>query len=216
MGTQSREGLTMVHILTSVTLVLVSLELSLSAPFLLDLLPNIQIARREGKAAVDSGYGAPESSAYEAPKPSYSTTTTVRPCSYEAPTTTSAPSYGAPEQKKAGFPDILGFIGGILKPKKAPEPNTGYGCLSPPVESGYGAPESDAYEAPQSDAYEAPQSDAYDALQSDAYEAPQSDAYEAPQSGTYEAPQSDAYEAPQSDAYEAPGIASNERSNFPT
>merc|ERR1711976_658480 len=66
----------------------------------------------------------PESSAYEAPKPSYSTTTTVRPCSYEAPTSTSAPSYGAPEQKKAGFPDILGFIGGILKPKKAPEPNT--------------------------------------------------------------------------------------------
>merc|ERR1712029_682439 len=193
MGTQSREGLTMVHILTSVTLVLVSLELSLSAPFLLDLLPNIQIARREGKAAVDSGYGAPESSAYEAPKPSYSTaTTTVRPCSYEAPTTTSAPSYGAPEQKKAGFPDILGFIGGILKPKKAPEPNTRYGCLSPPVDSGYGAPESDAYGAPQSDAYEAPQSDAY------------------------EAPQSDAYEAPKSDSYEAPGIAVNERSNFPS
>merc|ERR1711902_7647 len=192
MGTQSREGLTMVHILTSVTLVLVSLELSLSAPFLLDLLPNIQIARREGKAAVDSGYGAPESSAYEAPKPSYSTTTTVRPCSYEAPTTTSAPSYGAPEQKKAGFPDILGFIGGILKPKKAPEPNTGYGCLSPPVEDSYGAPQSDAYEAPQSDAYEAPQSDAYSA------------------------PQTDAYEAPQSDTYEAPGIAVNERSNVPS
>merc|ERR1711902_422465 len=192
MGTQSREGLTMVHILTSVTLVLVSLELSLSAPFLLDLLPNIQIARREGKAAVDSGYGAPESSAYEAPKPSYSTTTTVRPCSYEAPTTTSAPTYGAPEQKKAGFPDILGFIGGILKPKKAPESNTGYGCLSPPVEDSYGAPQTDAYEAPQSDAYEALQSDAY------------------------EAPQSDAYEAPQSDTYEAPGIAVNERSNVPS
>merc|ERR1712117_740287 len=195
MGTQSREGLTMVHILTSVTLVLVSLELSLSAPFLLDLLPNIQIARREGKAAVDSGYGAPESSAYEAPKPSYSTTTTVRPCSYEAPTTTSAPSYGAPEQKKAAFPDILGFIGGILKPKKAPEPNTRYGCLSPPVEDSYGAPQSDAYEAPQSDAYEAPQSDAN--------EVPQSDAYEAPQSDTYEAP-------------ETPGIAVNERSNVPS
>merc|ERR1712029_456260 len=204
MGTQSREGLTMVHILTSVTLVLVSLELSLSAPFLLDLLPNIQIARREGKAAVDSGYGAPESSAYEAPKPSWSTTTTtVRPCSYEAPTTTSAPSYGAPEQKKAGFPDILGFIGGILKPKKAPEPNTGYGCLSPPVEDSYGAPESDAYEAPQSDAYEAPQSDTYEAPKSDAYEAPQSDAYEAPQSDVYEAP-------------DYSGIAVNERSNAPS
>merc|ERR1739846_164743 len=203
MGTQSREGLTMVHILTSVTLVLVSLELSLSAPFLLDLLPKITIGRREGKAAaVDSGYGAPESSAYEAP--SYSTTTTtVKPCSYEAPTTTSAPSYGAPEQKKAGFPDILGFIGGILKPKKVPEPITGYGCLSPPLESGYGAPLSDAYEAPQSDAYEAPQSDAY--------EAPHSDAYEAPQSDAYEAPQSDAYEAP-----ESPGIAVNERSNVPS
>merc|ERR1711971_1147891 len=209
MGTQSREGLTMVHILTSVTLVLVSLELSLSAPFLLDLLPNIQIARREGKAAVDSGYGAPESSAYEAPKPSYSTTTTtVRPCSYEAPTTTSAPSYGAPEQKKAGFPDILGFIGGILKPKKVPEPITGYG-----------APQSDAYEAPQSDAYEAPHSDAYEAPQSDAYEAPQSNAYEVPQSDAYEAPQSDEYEAPQTYAYEAPespGIAVNERSNVPS
>merc|ERR1711862_570969 len=198
MGTQSREGLTMVHILTSVTLVLVSLELSLSAPFLLDLLPNIQIARREGKAAVDSGYGAPESSAYEAPKPSYSTTTTtVRPCSYEAPTTTSAPSYGAPEQKKAGFPDILGFIGGILKPKKAPEPN-----------NGYGAPQSDAYEAPCL----SPPVDS-------GYEAPQSDAYEAPQSDAYEAPKSDAYEAPQSDAYEAPdyqGVAVNERSNVPS
>merc|ERR1712170_283885 len=195
MCTQSREGLTMVHILTSVTLVLVSLELSLSAPFLLDLLPRVTIGRREGKAAMDSGYGAPESSAYEAPKPSYSTTTTVRPCSYEAPTTTTAPSYGAPEQEKAGFPDILGFIGGILKPKKAPEPNTGYGCLSPPVDSGYGAPQSDAYEAPQSDAYEA--------LQSDAYEAPQSDVYEAPQSDGYEAP-------------DYSGIAINERSNAPS
>merc|ERR1711862_653868 len=89
--------------------------------------------------------------------------------SYKVPTTTSAPSYGAPEQKKAGFPDILGFIGGILKPKKAPEPS-----------NGYGAPQSDAYEAPQSDAYEAPRSDAYEAPQSDSYEAPQSDSYEAP------------------------------------
>jgi len=225
------------HITVLSQLVLVSLELSLAAPFLLDLLPRVTIGRREGKAAVDSGYGAPESSAYEAPKPSYSTTTTttVRPCSYEAPTTTSAPSYGAPEQKKAGFPDILGFIGGILKPKKAPEPSTGYGCLSPPVDSGYGAPQSDAYEAPQADAYEAPQSDAYEAPQSDAYEAPQSDAYEAPQSDVYEAPKSDAYEAPKSDAYEAPksdayeapqsdaydapdyqGVAVNERSNAPS
>merc|ERR1739842_113256 len=94
MGTQSREGLTMVHILTSVTLVLVSLELSLSAPFLLDLLPKITIGRREGKAAaVDSGYGAPESSAYEAP--SYSTTTTTaKPCSYEAP---QSDAYEAPQ-----------------------------------------------------------------------------------------------------------------------
>ena len=173
---------------------------------------------------MDSGYGAPESSAYEAPKPSYSsttTTTTVKPCSYEAPTTTSAPSYGAPQQKKAGFPDILGFIGGILKPKKAPEPNTGYGapqsgayeapCLSPPVDSGYEAPQSDAYEAPQSDAYEAPKSDAYEAPQSDAYEAPQSDAYEAPQSDAYKAPQSDSYEAPDNQ-----GLAVNERSNVPS
>merc|ERR1711983_751054 len=192
MGTQSREGLTMVHILTSVTLVLVSLELSLAAPFLLDLLPQITIGRREGKGHVDSGYGAPESSAYEAPKPSYSsttTTTTVTPCSYKAPTTTSAPSYGAPEQKKAGFPDILGFIGGILKPKKAPEPSNGYG-------------------APQSDAYEAP-----------CLSPPVDSGYEAPQSDAYKAPQSDAYEAPQSDSYEAPdyqGVAVNERSNVPS
>merc|ERR1711862_489833 len=175
-----------------------SLELSLAAPFLLDLLPQTTIGRREGKA-VDSGYGAPESSAYEAPKPSYSstTTTTVTPCSYKAPTTTSAPSYGAPEQKKAGFPDILGFIGGILKPKKAPEPN-----------NGYGAPQSDAYEAPCL----SPPVDS-------GYEAPQSDAYEAPQSDAYEAPQSDADEAPQSDSYEAPdyqGVAVNERSNVPS
>merc|ERR1712106_1137291 len=57
---------------------------------------------------VKDGYGAPEistSSTYEAPKaPSY--TTTIAPCSYQAPTTT-APSYDAPAPKKHIFGDIL-------------------------------------------------------------------------------------------------------------
>merc|ERR1712066_844808 len=242
MGTQSREGLTMVHMLTSVTLVLLSLELTHSAPFLLDLLPQLQLSsiRREGKSDVDTGYGAPEagygapeSSAYEAP--SYSST--VRPCIYEAPAP--APEYGAPEpgygapeqQKKPGFPDIFGFIGGVLSgSKKNPEPNTGYGCLSPPVESGYGAPQTDSYEAPQKDsygtplaapvngsvAYEAPQTDVYEAPQSETYEAPQSNSYEAPQSDSYEAPQSNAYDAPEVTSYDAPEISVNGRSNAPS
>merc|ERR1712061_828279 len=206
--------------LTSVTLVLLSLELTHSAPFLLDLLPQLQLSsiRREGKADVgtgygapEAGYGAPESSAYEAP--SYSST--VRPCSYEAPAP--APEYGAPEpgygapeqQKKPGFPDIFGFIGGVLSgSKKNPEPNKGYGCLSPPVESGYGAPQTDSYEAPQTDVYEAPQSETY--------EAPQSNSYEAPQSDSYQAPQSNAYDAPEVTSYDAPEISVNGRSNAPS
>merc|ERR1719278_1907562 len=135
--------------LTSVRLVLLSLELSHSAPFLLDLLPQLQLS---------------------------SISSTVRPCSYEAPAP--APEYGAPEpgygapeqQKKPGFPDIFGFIGGVLSgSKKNPEPNTGYGCLSPPVESGYGAPQTDSYEAPQKDSYGTPLAAPVDG--SDAYEA---------------------------------------------
>merc|ERR1719384_1142697 len=161
------------------------------APFLLDLLaPRITI-RRQGKQ-IDDGYGVPEdsygvpeeqvtqSSSYDAPKPQYSTTTTtLPPCSYEAPTTTTtpAPSYGAPAaQKKGGFPDILGFIGDkigdILKPRPRTE-NQQYGCLSPPVDSAYGAPQETSYEAPQSNAYEVPKSTAYEAPQSETYEAPE-------------------------------------------
>ena len=50
-------------------LVLLSLELSLSAPFLLDLLPQLQLSshRREGKTDVDTGYGAPEVRANQSP-----------------------------------------------------------------------------------------------------------------------------------------------------
>merc|ERR1712106_488262 len=106
-------------------------------PFLLNFLLNHAAERRNGKSVsndgygvppVNDGYGAPEvkdgygapeistSSTYEAPKaPSY--TTTIAPCSYQAPTTT-APSYDAPAPKKHIFGDILGFIGNLIKPKK--------------------------------------------------------------------------------------------------
>merc|ERR1712066_672343 len=118
------------------------------------------------------------------------------------------PGYGAPEQqKKPGFPDIFGFIGGVLSgSKKNPEPNTGYGCLSPPVESGYGAPQTDSYGTPLAAPVDG----------SVAYEAPQTDVYEAPQSETYEAPQSNSYDAPEVTSYDAPEIAVNGRSNAPS
>merc|ERR1719411_2345802 len=196
----------MVYMLSITSLLVVLLEMTQAAPapapFLLDLLaPRITI-RRQGKQ-IDDGYGVPEdsygvpeeqvtqSSSYDAPKPQYSaTTTTLPPCSYEAPTTTPAPSYGAPAaQKKGGFPDILGFIGDkigdILKPRTE---NPQYGCLSPPVDSGYGAPQETSYEAPHSNAYEAPKSTAYEAPQSETYEAPQADTYEAPEKVSYDAP----------------------------
>ena len=59
---------TCVHNCTS-QLVLLSLELSLSAPFLLDLLPQLQLSshRRDGKTDVDTGYGAPEVRANQSP-----------------------------------------------------------------------------------------------------------------------------------------------------
>merc|ERR1711976_618556 len=181
---QSLAGLIMVHIsYTSVSLFLLSLESSLShpapSPFLLDLLaPHVQVSRRESKqvndgygvpddtyGAPDDTYGAPVSStvsSYEAPKYSSST---VPPCSYQAPTTTTTPppSYGAPgrHQEQPVFPDILGFIGGILKPKN--QESHGYGCLSAPVEDGYGVPQETSYAAPETDAYEAPEKVSYDA-----------------------------------------------------
>merc|ERR1712106_829714 len=108
---------------------------------------------------VKDGYGAPEistSSTYEAPKaPSY--TTTIAPCSYQAPTTT-APSYDAPAPKKHIFGDILGFIGNLIKPKK--QETSSNNCLTAPEESSYSAPETPVYNAPEegSATYEAPES----------------------------------------------------------
>merc|ERR1712025_1157207 len=205
MGTQSLVGLTMVYILSITSLLVVLLELTQAAPapFLLDLLAPRITVRRQGKQ-IDDGYGVPkdsygvpeeqvaESSSYDAPKPSYSTTTsTLPPCSYEAPTTTTtaAPSYSAPTaQNTGGFPDILGFIGNIIKPKLRTENQLESGilgngclCLSPPVDSAYGPPQETSYEAPQSNAYEVPKSTAYEAPKSETYEAPQSETYEAPE-----------------------------------
>merc|ERR1712029_924171 len=97
MGTQSLVGLTMVYILSITSLLVVLLELTEAAPapFLLDLLAPRITVRRQGKQ-IDDGYGVPEdsygvpeeqvveSSSYDAPKPSYSTTTsTLPPCSYD-------------------------------------------------------------------------------------------------------------------------------------
>ena len=166
----------------------------MSAPFLLDLFNHGNI-RREGKEISD-GYGVPEDS-YGVPEDGYGapevSTTTLPPCSgvsYQ-PTTTSAPAYGAPQQQQPAFPDILGIIGNILKPKQQPATiSSSYeaGCLSPPSDDSYQAPESDSYQAPESDAYQAPESDAYQAPESSSYEAPQVETYEAPESESYEAP----------------------------
>merc|ERR1712029_20798 len=197
---QSLVGLTMVYILSITSLLVVLLELTQAAPapFLLDLLAPRITVRRQGKQ-IDDGYGVPqdsygvpeeqvaESSSYDAPKPSYSTTTS-----------TAAPSYSAPAaQNTGGFPDILGFIGNIIKPKLRTENQLesgilGNGCLLPPVDSAYGAPQETSYEAPQSNAYEVPKSTAYEAPKSETYEAPKAETYEAPQAETYEAPQSEA------------------------
>ena len=213
---------------------LASLQLAAPAPFLLDLLPQLRPgAQARDDHHIGDGYGVPEDSygvpedGYGAPKPSYSTTTTtLPPCSYEAPTTTTttttaAPSYGAPAQQQKAFPDILGFIGGIgdtiggIIEKHKPQPEAGqYGCLSPPVDTAYGAPESQAYEAPPEDTYEAPQADTYEAPQADTYEAPQAETYEAPKVETYEAPVTETYVAPQV-SYDGgvANIAVNERNN---
>merc|ERR1712061_437490 len=211
---QSTASLTMVHILPSIALTLASLQLAAPAPFLLDLLPQLQLGAQarddhhigDGYGVPEDSYGVPEDSygvpedsygvpedGYGAPKPSYSTTTTtLPPCSYEAPTTTTtttaAPSYGAPAQQQKAFPDILGFIGGIgdtlggIIEKHKPQPEAQqYGCLSPPVDTAYGAPESQAYEAPPEDTYEAPQADTYEAPKVETYEAPVTETYVAPQ-----------------------------------
>merc|ERR1711953_1113479 len=215
MGRQLLAGRNMSHFTGLALVVLVSLHLVASAPFLELKLPFLEI-RREGKN-LDDGYGAPEDGygvpeegygapqdTYEEPKPSYSTT--VSPCGYKPTTTTTteAPQYGAPRHQKPVFPDIFGIIGekigDILKPKHENN-NTPYDCLSAP-EEGYGVPQATAYEAPaQESNYEAPQVDSYEAPQVDSYEAPQTDSYEAPESNSYEAPQTDSYEAPDAPSY---------------
>merc|ERR1711981_982005 len=176
-------GLNMSHLASFALVVLVSLQLVTSAPFLEIKLPFLEL-RREGKnvddgyGAPDDGYGVPEAGygapqdTYEEPKPSYSTT--------------ESPQYGAPRHQKPVFPDIFGVIGDLLKPKHDiigdilnKHENTPYDCLSA-LEEGYGVPQATAYEAPtQESNYEAPQADAYEAPQTDAYEAPQADSYEA-------------------------------------
>merc|ERR1712128_352201 len=174
-----------------VALVLVGcMEVSLRPdpqPFLLNFLLNHHAERRNGKSIsndayevppVNDAYGAPEvkdeyaapevkdayaapdistSSSYEAPKaPSY--TTTIAPCSYQA-TTTAAPSYNSP--KKHFFPDILGFIGNLIKPKH--QETSQNNCLTAPQESSYGAPEESSYEAPEEASYSAPEESSYEA-----------------------------------------------------
>merc|ERR1711983_514174 len=166
MGTQSLVGLTMVYILSITSLLVVLLELTQAAPapFLLDLLAPRITVRRQGKQ-IDDCYGVPEDS-YGVPEEQV-----VESSSYDAPntTTTAAPSYSAPAaQNTGGFPDILGFIGNIIKPKLRTENQLesgilGNGCLSPPIDSAYGAPQETSYEAPQSNAYEVPKSTAYEA-----------------------------------------------------
>merc|ERR1712079_842826 len=100
-----------------------------------------------------------------------------------------------------GIGDTLGGI--IEKHKPQPEAQQ-YGCLSPPVDTAYGAPESQAYEAPPEDTYEAPKAETY--------EAPQAETYEAPKVETYEAPVTETYVAPQV-SYDGGDIAVNERNN---
>merc|ERR1719225_2524907 len=197
-------------------------------PFLLNLLLNHHADRRNGKAVsgnayeappVNDAYGAPEvkdkygapevkdtyevpetstASAYEAPKaPSYSTTLT--PCSYQAPTT-AAPAYNSP--KKHIFPDIFGFLGNLIKPKKQTVSQTN--CLTAPQDSSYAAPQDTAYEAPEATSYEAPEETNYKAPETESYEAPKAETYEAPEADGYDAPEESGYNAPEESGYSAP------------
>merc|ERR1711881_813864 len=187
-------------------------------PFLLNLLLNHHADRRNGKAvssdayevpSVKDEYGAPEvkdtyavpdtstSSSYEAPKaPSY--TTTLAPCSYQPPTT-AAPSYNTP--KKHIFPDILGFLGNLIKPKKQQVSQNN--CLTAPQESSYAAPQDTSYSAPQESVYEAPEATSYEAPKEESYKAPEAETYEAPKSDGYEAPEESGYNAPEESGYDA-------------
>merc|ERR1712106_707289 len=135
---------------------------------------------------VKDAYAAPDtstSSSYEAPKaPSY--TTTIDPCSYQA-TTTAAPSYNSP--KKHFFPDILGFIGNLIKPKH--QETSQNNCLTAPQESSYGAPQETSYTAPEESSYEAPEEASYSAPEESSYKAPEKVSYSAPEESSYEAPE---------------------------
>merc|ERR1711970_203741 len=204
-------------------------------PFLLNLLLNHHADRRNGKAVsgdayevppVNDVYGAPEvkdeygapevkdtyevpetstASAYEAPNaPSYSTT--LAPCSYQAPTT-AAPAYNSP--KKHIFPDILGFLGNLIKPKKQTVSQTN--CLTAPQDSGYAAPQDTGYAAPQDSAYEAPEADGYDAPEESGYNAPEESGYSAPENPTFIDLVS-TYQEPETPSTEV-NIAVNERLN---
>merc|ERR1719242_631690 len=124
----------MLRFATFALVVVVSFQLSSSAPFLNIIHDILNPQQRRSGKAIDDGYGVPEDSygvpeesygvpedsygvpednygvpekdTYEAPKPQYSST--PRPCTT---TTTAAPSYGAPREQQPAFPDILGFIG---------------------------------------------------------------------------------------------------------
>merc|ERR1711874_221175 len=145
--------------------------------------------------------GAPDTStvsSYEAPKaPSYSTT--LAPCSYQAPTT-AAPAYNSP--KKRLFPDILGFLGNIIKPKKAELSENN--CLTAPQDSSYAAPQDTSYQAPGASSYEAPEESSYKAPEADSYEVPEVVSYEAPEADGYEAPEESSYNVPEESNYSAP------------
>merc|ERR1719422_2848056 len=168
----------MYRLATFALVVVLSFQLSSSAPFLNIIQDILNPQQRRSGKAIDDGYGVPkdsygvpedsygvpETDSYEAPKPQYSST--ARPCTT---TTTAAPSCGAPREQQPAFPDILGFIGNILNKHN----NNQYDCVP---DDGYGVPSSSAYEVPQSSSYEAPQESSYQAPEVETYEAPTSQA----------------------------------------
>merc|ERR1712117_302456 len=184
------------------------------APEVKDEYSAPEVKDEYGAPEVKDTYAVPDtstSSSYEAPKaPSY--TTTLAPCSYQPPTT-AAPSYNTP--KKHIFPDILGFLGNLIKPKKQQVSQTN--CLTAPQESSYAEPQDTSYSAPQDSAYEAPEATSYEAPKEDSYKAPEAETYEAPKMESYEAPKSDGYEAPKESGYDAPeesGYSAPEKPTF--
>merc|ERR1711881_592499 len=193
------------------------------APEVKDEYSAPEVKDEYGAPEVKDTYAVPDtstSSSYEAPKaPSY--TTTLAPCSYQPPTT-AAPSYNTP--KKHIFPDILGFLGNLIKPKKQQVSQNN--CLTAPQDTSYSAPQESVYEAPEATSYEAPKEESYKAPEADGYEAPEESGYNAPEESGYDAPEESGYSAPEKPtfidlvtAYEEPespntevSIAVNERS----